>query len=982
GNYTIDQLNAGDAYKVVADCGGSGKFSSVETSDMQAPAAKTPSLVSPLSSLIAAKVMQAIFDSITTTLNGMSGVSDSVKATVKSSLVTNLLPALASQLKTTIESAVASGSMQEPSATEATNLSTSVAAATEASATDLQTATTSYETTKPTPPAVDQTLAGVKSDAGAFVACNASYGGTEATCTKALAKLLFNGLGFPIILKTSGGVFGTFTCADTDATLAADLNNFVAATSVEGHNLTGACYISSKIQRLDRNARADDNHKGGPVFSESFDMNGDSSVDVGYITALGSAMFNGYSYKLSDLDKLLFGFDATSKAGLNARLLQMRYRTDGPPSLAYLSGSTWTLANHPALASGPWPLFQCLQTDTAGVYSAKNQTFNFWLQNGGDCATALSGATGSNGNCSANCSTFSTIISSINSNNFTTAGVFEKSFGGPIPTESQIQDQFENGRTHLDYNPSGQPYMWVLWDQFPVWEKKVCSNVNDPTTCVTTRPCDTYSGTFDPAQCVGSDGLPHTVRVNLTFGSAVADGKFKGFKPVTQMTKSDTGRYYLSPIWDSNGFSGLFNIIDSQTGTYVRDEFFNYRAIKVIVKAVTTSECDATAHGTMTGCTRGNIYNASMQWGNGGVTYSVPAPAAISYVDANNSTVSFSFSSDVKVQWQQCQPGSPCSPGKVAFGDWSNMTPIKFTPTAASNAITGLAADANGAYYLTPLMNCVSNVCSQNGFYLMDSAGLPYGYGASQTFCDPNGTNGGTNCASINYCSLDVNNNMSCQSKNVYKLTETAISGFLGTSDLDPGTGVATWSDNVVNYQIPNAPAANPVFRCSAEPWFIDGNGDGVLNCNANDTAASGTDKTFSYDGDAQRYIASQANPGSIRLLPNQNGYAFGDPVGAKTLVTTAFKGWLDGAHSLSSTTTLNALQGLALVFLYFEEGGGGSGGRHICSNGSAPVCLDPSNPNATYQTTTPIFEGGGPTNNPLLDMNKAFGASLSTFKQ
>ncbi|MGZ3844388.1 MAG: hypothetical protein ACXVCA_20045, partial [Bdellovibrio sp.] len=32
GNYTIDQLNAGDAYKVVADCGGSGKFSSVETS--------------------------------------------------------------------------------------------------------------------------------------------------------------------------------------------------------------------------------------------------------------------------------------------------------------------------------------------------------------------------------------------------------------------------------------------------------------------------------------------------------------------------------------------------------------------------------------------------------------------------------------------------------------------------------------------------------------------------------------------------------------------------------------------------------------------------------------------------------------------------------------------------------------------------------------------------------------------------------------
>ncbi|MGZ3773981.1 MAG: hypothetical protein ACXVCN_09710 [Bdellovibrio sp.] len=998
GHYTIDQLDAGSAYKVVADCGSTGKFSSVETSDAQAPTSKTPAVTNPLSSLVAAKVIQAIYDAVSSALNSVSGLSDSVKASIKTTLLQTVVPAISSQVKTAIQEAVNTGAMQEPSATEASSLSTAIAATTETSSTSLSSATTTYETTKSIPPSVTQKFEGAKSDAGAFVACSSTYGGTQDTCTKAIAKLMFNGLSFPIILKTSGGVFGTFTCSDTDSVLAANFQNFTTSSSVNGHALTGACMISSKIQRADRNARADDqNNKGGPTFAESFNMDGVSGDELGYISALGAAMFNGYSYHLSDLDKLVFGFDSTSKAGLNGRLLQMRFSADGPPAAAYLNGSTWTLANHPALASGPWPLFQCIQTDSSGHYSSKSSNFNFWVQSG-SCPT---GSTGSNGNCTAACSTFDSIIAAVNSNDFTTASVFEKSFGGPIPTESDVADKFDNGRSHLDYNPSGNAYLWVLWDTFPVWEKKTCVNGSGATctegsascTCTRTRPCDTNSSTFNPDLCVASDGQNgsvHTVRVNLTFGSPISDStnKFVGFKPITSMTKSATGRYYLSPIWDNNGFSGLFNIIDSTTGTYLRDDYSNYRAVKVIVKPNTVNaakECNSSTHGTMTGCAQGKVFNASMQWGQNGLSYFVPAATAVNYYDTDGTTpITFSFQSNVNVQWQQCSPNQPCSPGKVAYGDWSNMTAIKFgTPTIAGNTISALAASSSGSYYLTPAMSCDSNGCNQSGYYLMNSSGVPFGNGSlSETACDTT-LNSGADCVTgLWYC--DGTN--PCTQRKAYKLSVAALSTLLGSSDLDgdSGNGVTvTWDDNVVNYQIPNAPAKNPVFRCSGQPWFIDGNGDGALNCSADDsTVATGSnDIAFASAGEAQNYIRNNSLA-NVKLLVNQNGYAYGDPVGAKTLVTTAFKGWLDGNHSLTSTTNLNGLQSLALIFLYFEEGGGGSSGREICSHDSsgARVCLDSSNPNAHYQTNVPIFEGGSA--NPVMDMNKAFGAALTTFKQ
>lgn len=993
GKYTIDGLDAGEAYKIVADCGNNGKFASVETSDMSAPADKSPVVTDPLSSLVAAKVIQSIYDAVGSALDSMTGVSDSVKATIKRTLLETVVPSLTAQIKSAITEAVKTGAMEVPSASEATSLTTAVASTSEASKTALETATTSYETDKSIPPSVTKTFEGAKSDAGAMVACSSTYGGTSATCTKALAKLMFNGLGFDIIIK-SGGVFGTFTCEDTDTVLAAEFQNFTTAKSVKGNQLPeDICLISSKIKRLNRNARAEDNDdKGGPLFSETFNMDGQAGDELGYISALGNAMFNNYSYRLSDIDKLIFGFDAQTKAGLNSRLMQMRFGNDGPPKLAYLSGTTWTPSTHAALANGPWPLFQCMEADAQGVYSAKDENFNFWVNNG-DCPTD---SAGENGNCTMACNTFNDIITAVSANNFTTAKIFEKSFGGPIPTASKLEDQFDNGRTHMDNNPSGQAYMMVLWDAFPMWEKRTCVNAQSQScqegsqgcVCTSTRPCDTNSPDFNPNECKASDGgngSEHTVRVNLTFGTTITDAnaKFKGFKPITAMTKAANGRYYLSPIWDMNGFSGLFNIIDGQTGTYLRDDYGNFRSIKVIVKPNTvnaTKECSTNHHGAMTDCAQGKIYNAAMQWESGGVSYYIPAPTAITYAG------DLSVNGNVKVQWQQCQQGQPCSPGKVAYGDWSNMTALRFAaPTISNNAVSVLSANSAGAYYLTPHMNCNQNGCTQDAYYLMNESGVPYGYGQGETLCDGNAQPAGC-VTGLWHCDFSNPQNPSCDQRVAHKLTVSALSTLLGSDDLDgdaQNSTTITWDDNVVNYQIPNAPAANPVFRCSGQPWFIDGNSNGVLDCNEDDTdetTASG-DMSFAYSGDAQRYM--RENNVTEPLIANQNGYAFGDPVGAKTLVTTAFKGWLDGQHSLTSTTNLTALQTLALVFLYMEEGGGGSGGRNICTHNSAGtrVCLDSANPNAQYKTITPMFEGGG-QGNPLVDMNKAFGAALTTFKQ
>ncbi len=75
-----------------------------------------------------------------------------------------------------------------------------------------------------------------------------------------------------------------------------------------------------------------------------------------------------------------------------------------------------------------------------------------------------------------------------------------------------------------------------------------------------------------------------------------------------------------------------------------------------------------------------------------------------------------------------------------------------------------------------------------------------------------------------------------------------------------------------------------------------------------------------------QELVQHAGNTSPLRsgtLLSRDNGFVFGDPVGAKKLLTTAFNGWFDGTHTINAQTNLNALQVFGLVFLTFSREGG-----------------------------------------------------------
>ena len=152
-----------------------------------------------------------------------------------------------------------------------------------------------------------------------------------------------------------------------------------------------------------------------------------------------------------------------------------------------------------------------------------------------------------------------------------------------------------------------------------------------------------------------------------------------------------------------------------------------------------------------------------------------------------------------------------------------------------------------------------------------------------------------------------------------------SVTPLFNASDLLSLVG-GTVEARITNFFIPNGPVANPNWRCDQEPFFADGNGNGKLDCDtANPNAQpSGGDKSYSAMWEVQKSqmtCSSNNSCGAFNVMPRENAYQFADPVGPKKLLTTAFNGWFDGKHSLSSTTELNALQTFSLIFMFFEEG-------------------------------------------------------------
>jgi hypothetical protein len=954
GKYTLTGVTDGATYKVIADCGGTGKFSLISTADTIAATAKTPVATNPLSTLIAAQVVKSIFAALDSQLGALPAA---LMANLKATILEKIVPVIVALITSEIEEAVASGAMEAPTAEEATALTTSVDTATTDDSASLDAAIDTYEVAKPMPPAIDQAITGSLANSEVAVNCNSTNTAASAlTCTKALTKLLYSALGFGVIVKTDGtGAFGTTTC---DATgIGAQLPN---GTYTDLHDKEPSisagilCYVTSNISRPDRNQESQDgDHGGGPDFAESANFDGAAGDEIGYLTVFGQAMYGGYKYNLSDINKFIFGRDAGSGAGMDARLVAMTRGWDD-------STHQPKVINHYKNSTGVWTV-----VDTTGF----DQSFNWGLWAIGGCV-ADGWAFNSSGNLKHTQSTVSctasagyeALVLGIGAGDFTTDPILGKKYYGPVPNQDQLDDYFDNGKMHLDHNPTGQKEFHVLFSAFPVWEK-----IGTDGNMI--RPCDDNDSS---TVCGDASGNSLEVRVNIALGSPDAAGR----RAITSITKATSGEFYMQPVWDQSGFTGVFQFIRAADGMYLHDEYFNMRAIKIILK---NAECNTNGLPALGAeCAPQKVFSVKMEWGSTGISYTaLSSTAVVVEMNGQAGADSVPVQTQVKQNWQSSQAGGSWTPPHIAYGTWESMTDITVSLSNDTSTNSAPVLTAGTTFHAAVYWDCsnTTTTCSQS-FYLVDGSEHPFNTIGVDSYCGyvagSNGSPGtvNSNCLLYGYWDQTANNNMGdWVEKATYKLNSDGSA--FGTIQLDgSGTEDVNFNDDVVFYMVASGPVVNHASLCSFEPFYIDTNANGKLDCAADDLSTAEGDISFSNDWEASNYVGK--NP-TVQFKLNDNGYSFKDPAGAKKLMNTAFPGWFDGTHTIDANTEFDSLQGLALIYLYFEEGGGGGGG-HI-EDATAPA-------DAKFNTFMPKMDGGGGGPADLIWFNNAFGAGLTTFKR
>lgn len=934
GNYTFLGVNAGDTYKVIAICG-SNTYSSVATavnSDVTSISDSDRVQTNPRSSVIAAFIVDAILQAVESAVATVpAAAQDAVKAAILASLDSVIQTITAS-----IDAAIDSGAMEEPDVTDASNVSAALKDATNSTATG-----TAVAAAPPPPASVTQAVEGAKTSSIALQACDTNYSGTATTCTQAMAGLMYNVLGFPVGIKTAGGAFtlagGTCTKTTTISnisdpardTLGEFFPNAKFITSGDDPEIpAGFCAVIPEIAAPDRNrGYENDGDDHGPVFTETGNLDGIAGDETGVLTALATSIMAGHTYNLASIDNLVF--NSVSGAGINARLVNKRFTPGaGLGTTAYFYRS----------AGGVWTADSWVNNCQPGGFNSGGGTSpcDFWNLNFNFSGAAWSTAANNNA-----------LATAIGNGSNAGLGVFEKTFGGPVPAQNEIDSYIDQGRVHLNYNPSGSKEMQFITTAFPSWAAGAnpCFD-NDPSTA-----------------CLDNSGNPIAPqKVDLTMGALDATEKVK---PISTITGSNSGAYYMRPYWGMNGFSGLIGFVKASDGLIVRDEKMRDRALKIIFAA---SECGQNGLPVAgANCAVNDIFNVAIDWSGcgGGGGSNCPAYKALtgSPTKVTKTSLTLQIQSNYKTTNQMyCSGGGCWSQQLVGYGDWSNLQPYKFTVTvnggardSLTYANTGLASAA-GEYNLAPYYDCSSSPCQPSGFVLIGSNGAPLieDNGATVSMGYPGGT-----------------------WSNVGNFTAAEINAAAG-ADFDPNTGgmQANIATAAANYSIATGPIRNPNFKCDGEPFFVDGNGNGILDCEVSggysQASASSGDISFSGDWEYQNWKqdpslsgAQQTARAALPFRPRDNGYEFGDPVGTKKLLSTAFNGWFDGAHTLSSTTNLNALQVFALVYMFFSQGGESRYIDGIVSGYNE------------FIVEAPIFSDGGQ----VPAMNQAIGKSFTQFK-
>jgi hypothetical protein len=909
GKYTLKGVDTGTTYRITAVCG-SNSYSVVATAVTQDPSSVGEDKIvptNPRSTVIAAHIIKTVLESVS---EATSGLPAGARAAVKQAIL-RAMDSVIQTITVSIEEAIKSGSMEEPTINQAKSVADALK-----DATDSTTAGTAISAAPAAPASVDQALTGAKNQGVAQKACDSTISGSDVnSCIRSVARLTFNVLGFGVGLKTSGGAFGTFSGCSASATVSsadggANLGSvfpnadFVSGSGfgVGGNQLpVGYCFIRPRLAAPDRN-RGYENEKEdhGPVFAETGDLDGNSGNEDGVLTALGNSIFSGHRYNLRSLDRMIF--TRSNGAGFDARLISRRFLPGsgtGSQSFFYLTGNgasaSWSdvswQSNCRPDGSGPGN-----GTSPCELWSLN---LNWGNPAGWSNLTTAGGQTW--------------LRNTVGASNFGEAGVMLKKFGGLLPTQAQLDSFIDEGRTHLGRNITGEKEIYVVTDRAP--------NFGGAPGSV--NPCFDQDAS---TPCVDSAGNAILgVRVDLALGAADSSSKVR---PITSITRSNSGAFYMRPYFGPNGFNGVVGFIKVSDGRIVRDELMRDRAVKIVLQS---SECNANGLPTSAaGCEVGDLFNALLDWSTcGSSSGSCPGYSAFASEVSRAGSPAFSVTvtTNSRAAFKQYCTGTPpsvtCRGHQVlAAGNWGQMLPFKVQVTASgtgqdsvSIVMNGSAPDTSelqsGQYNIGVRFTCSTSGCNRdNGYYLVDSAGNLYVDANDSTVPSATTVHG---------------------TPNVGIYTASDISG-----DFDSNTAGTQNVDSVTTiYNVQNGPVRNPNFKCEAEPFFIDGNGNGRLDCElvggfSQASLVSG-DRSFSSQGEYQNYINAPGLSADTRnqrqnqtLRPRQNSYEFGDPVGTKKLLSLAFNGWFNGATTLDANTQLNGLQKFALLYLFMSTGNEG----------------------------------------------------------
>lgn len=486
-------LTPGVSYKIVTICG-SEQLASVIGADNSSTSGKTPGTVNANSALITMEVIDAIITAVTNATNGISDpteVQTIENAVLKPSVVGNLV----SNISATIETAIAAGTMPAPTASGASNMAAAIALATSGAAAQVATAVSAYKTDSgltQIPPAVASTVSSSASTAAAFRACDNTLPSgiaSAALCTQAMALFMNNIIHFDVALLMGGsGAFGTFTCDSAGLG-----TNFPNATFVQGGQ-AGApstdasfCFVHNTLPAIDRNqsyaaGNGGGGGGGGPLFGET---GGTALANGGVLTALGTALYSGYTYHLSDIDNLVFtagdGTSIPALAGMNGRLVYLGPALGGTLWPAPPNGggnynptptSPYLLSNNGGTtAINDWP------TGCAGQYDAgsgvcvdpNNSNSGFtWIDNTWAVSNGVPSAV-------------TTLIGDIGSSTWV-GSVFLNKFGGPVPDEQTLIKNIVNATTFTQSNRTGAAEFFVIYQGQPNQMNSACQWGSTPPT--------------------------------------------------------------------------------------------------------------------------------------------------------------------------------------------------------------------------------------------------------------------------------------------------------------------------------------------------------------------------------------------------------------------------------------------------------------------------------------------------------------------